>query len=141
MVALVLGASGAVGRFLLPRLAAAGDVLAVSRTPHASASARLHWIAADLDGGRPPLPALEVVYSWGPLDGCARWNAPTPLGAARVVAIGSMSIESKQASTDPHEREVAARVRAAEQARAHAAEGRGRAWTVLRPTLIYGARG
>ncbi|MGN6521193.1 MAG: NAD-dependent epimerase/dehydratase family protein, partial [Dokdonella sp.] len=40
---------------------------------------------------------------------------------------------------DPHEREVAARLRAAEQALASAAEARGRAWTVLRPTLIYGA--
>ncbi|HEU4662487.1 MAG TPA: NAD-dependent epimerase/dehydratase family protein [Dokdonella sp.] len=139
-VALVLGASGAIGRFLLPRLLAAGDdVLAVSRTPRTSASARLHWLQGDLAHALPPLPPLDALFSCGPLDAFAHWYARTPLQARRIVAIGSMSVDSKQASADPHERDLAARLREAEQALAATAHARGSAWTVLRPTLIYGA--
>ncbi|HEY6941933.1 NAD-dependent epimerase/dehydratase family protein [Dokdonella sp.] len=139
-VVLVLGASGAVGRFLLPRLVAAGDdVLAVSRTPRTSASARLHWLQGDLGHALPALPPLDVLYSCGPLDAFAHWYARAPLQARRIVAIGSMSIDSKQASTDAHERALAARLRDAERTLAATADARGGAWTVLRPTLIYGA--
>lgn len=141
-VALVLGASGAIGRFLVPRLVAGGDdVLALSRTPRASGSqaSRLHWLRGDLEQALPPLPTLDVLYSCGPLDAFARWYARTPVRAARIVAIGSMSVESKASSTDPHERALAARLHEAEQALIAAADGRGSAWTVLRPTLIYGA--
>lgn len=140
-VALVAGASGAVGRFLLPRLLAADyEVLALSRVPRADADARLRWIAGDLDRDVPPLPALDAVFSLGPLDGFARWFARAPLdGRPRVVALGSMSIDSKRDSADGRERAVVERLRAAEQALAATAARRGCEWTMLRPTLIYGA--
>jgi len=139
-VALVLGASGAIGRFLLPRLVVAGDdVLALSRAVRTSDAPRLHWLRGDLEQALPPLPALDVLYSCGPLDAFARWYARAPMQAARIVAIGSMSIESKHASADPHERALAARLHDAERSLAATARERGAAWTVLRPTLVYGA--
>lgn len=141
MSALVTGASGAVGRFLLPRLVAEGrDVVAISRAAHAPSDPRVRWLVGDLDGALPPLPPLETVFSAGPLDAFARWFAHAPItGTPRVVAIGSMSIESKSDSVDAAERALVARLHAAEEMLVEAACRRGCAWTLLRPTLIYGA--
>jgi nucleoside-diphosphate-sugar epimerase len=142
---LVLGASGAVGRFLLPRLAARGErVLALSRHPQPDAPG-VEWIRGDLSdpalaGRLPPLSPGDAVFSLGPLDAFARCHAATPtLAAARVVALGSMSAISKQASADPGERVLAARLRAAEADLLAGAARHGGACTVLRATLIYGA--
>lgn len=140
-VALVAGASGAVGRFLLPRLRDAGyDVIALSRRPREHGSGFPRWIVGDLDRDVPlPLPP-DVVFSVGPLDSFARWFARAPLqGSPRVVALGSMSIDSKRDSVDAAERDVAGRLLAAERQLADACAQRGSVWTVLRPTLIYGA--
>lgn len=140
-VALVLGASGAIGRFLLPRLLDAGyAVVALSRGARASSDARLRWVVGDLDAGMPALAAPDVIFSLGPLDAFARWSARAPdLGAARVIAFGSMSIDSKRDSADADERALVARLHAAEQLLVASAEARGAAWTLFRPTLIYGA--
>jgi nucleoside-diphosphate-sugar epimerase len=62
-------------------------------------------------------------------------------GAKRVVAISSTSRFTKQAgngSEDPVENLVAQKLAEAEQQFQIWAEGRGIAWVVLRPTLIYG---
>jgi nucleoside-diphosphate-sugar epimerase len=50
-----------------------------------------------------------------------------------------MSAESKQASPVAAEREVSRRLREGEAALASACGRRGIAWTIFRPTLIYGA--
>jgi nucleoside-diphosphate-sugar epimerase len=139
-VALVCGASGAIGRFLLPRLLAAGyDVIALSRVPRSAEDARLQWRLGDLDHAMPELPALDLVASCGPLDAFARWFARTPARIGRVVAFGSMSLEGKRDSPDGGERAIVARLHEAEQSIATTAQMRACGWTVLRPTLIYGA--
>lgn len=139
-VALVCGASGAIGRFLLPRLLGAGYyVIALSRVDRGGGDERVQWRIGDLDHAMPDLPALDLVASCGPLDAFARWFARTPARIARVVAFGSMSVQSKQDSQDIAERALAARLREAEQSVAMSAQARDCAWTVLRPTLIYGA--
>ena len=140
-VSLVAGASGAIGRFLLPRLLAAGhEVIALSRTPRNSIDPRLRWVIADLDAAMPTLPALDAVFSCGPLDAFARWFARAPLqGRPRVIAFGSMSIESKRNSGDVVEQALVECLHQAEQGLIAAADARGNAWTVFRPTLIYGA--
>jgi nucleoside-diphosphate-sugar epimerase len=139
---LIFGASGATGKFLLPRLLAANaSVLAVSRVVRQDApSPQLRWLTGDLFNAMPPLPAgVEVLVSLGPLDAFATWFEGNPsLQARRVIALSSMSTLSKQASADPAERELAARLQAAEQRLASAASARNIAWTILRPTLIYG---
>lgn len=140
-VSLVAGASGAIGRFLLPRLLAAGhDVVALSRVPRTSTQPHLRWIVGDLNQGAPALPVCDAVFSAGPLDAFARWFANGAIGGSpRVVAIGSMSLETKRDSADAGERALAARLDAAERSLRAAAKARGCAWTLLRPTLIYGA--
>ena len=137
---LVLGASGAIGRFLLPRLATAGHaVTALSRRPQSS-GIHVQWLAGDLERELPALPPFDAIASCGPLDAFARWFARTPLaGRPRVVAIGSLSIDSKRDSPDPLERALAARLADAEHRLFAAADERGCACTVLRPTLVYGA--
>lgn len=140
-VALVVGASGAIGRFLLPQLLDRGyQVIALSRQRRASVHARLRWIVGDLHSSLPLLPAFDVLVSLGPLDAFARWLAQAHIsGAPRIVAIGSMSIDTKRDSDDVDERALAARLQHAEQQLIAAADARTSRWTLFRPTLIYGA--
>ena len=139
---MIFGATGPVGRAVLARLRGSGArVFAVSRSaPPAAAAPPLRWIRGDLnDAVAGPPEAIDVILSLGPLDAFAVWfGQHAPAGVRRVVALSSMSAQSKQASTDPAERELALRLAAAEQRLADAAQARGVAWTVLRPTLIYG---
>ncbi len=129
---LVFGASGAVGRRLQPRLAA-HRVVPVSRTP------RDGWVSGDLGNANARWPQADAAISLGPLDAFAVWLQRQPgLPLRRVIALSSMSAESKQASLDAHEREVSARLRAAEETLKRCAAERGIGLTIFRPTLIYG---
>lgn len=141
---LCFGASGAVGRFLVPRLRAAGHrVVAVTRAaPPGAAAPGVRWMHGDLAVAvavAVPADAMAIV-SAGPLDHFVAWLERTELaGVRRVVALGSMSAASKRESADPAERELAARLVASEARLVARCEALRIAWTILRPTLIYGA--
>lgn len=140
--ALVLGASGQIGRFLLPRLLDSGcQVSALSRQHQGAGSdARVRWLQGDLYGEMPDLPSLDAIFSLGPLDGLAHWLSRVSLpGAPRLIAFSSMSALSKGGSSDPTERALATHLLASEAAVTAAAGQRGMACTLFRPTLIYGA--
>lgn len=130
------------GRFLLPRLLARqAQVQAVSRTPpRTDAAPQLTWYEGDLHDPALIAPSgADVIVSLGPLDAFSLWFEREPAaGVRRVIALSSMSAQSKHASSDPAEREIAERLVAAEQRLARVAQARGIAWTVLRPTLVYG---
>lgn len=130
---LVFGASGAVGGFLLPLLRTHYKVLPVSR------GERTDWVRGDLNDPGVDWPAADIVISLGPLDAFALWLQHQTEPPLRVIALSSMSAESKRESDDPAERELAARLRAAETAIIAIAAARGIAFTIFRPTLIYGA--
>jgi nucleoside-diphosphate-sugar epimerase len=137
---IIFGATGAVGGFLLPRLLATGaQVHAVSRNAPAQAAEHVSWIQGDLAGDLPLPAAADCIVSLGPLDTFAGWfeRSATP-GVRRVIALSSMSAETKRTSHDPAERALAERLRAAETRLIAAADARAIAWTVFRPTLIYG---
>lgn len=137
---LVFGASGAIGRFLVTRLLDAGErVFAVSRRAQADAQTNLQWIEGSLESGFVLPDGIDAIFSCGPLDAFAHWYERTPTGAARVVAIGSMSADSKRDSIDAAERGVASRLADAEGRVLRAAASRNAAATLLRPTLVYGA--
>ncbi|WP_093295469.1 NAD-dependent epimerase/dehydratase family protein [Pseudoxanthomonas sp. CF385] len=137
--ALVFGASGQIGAALLARLAGGGwQVLAVSRTPRAP-SVGVTWLKGEF-GNIEGLPAaVDAIFSAGPLDAFSRWYTQGSVGTSRVVAFGSTSLDTKQASGDAHERDIVARLQAAEHAVFETASARGAAATLLRPTLVYGA--
>lgn len=140
MAILVCGASSQIGHFLLPRLVASGEaVVALSRRPRA-AQVGVTWMRGALPDAMPSLPPLSALISFGPLQAFADWLARTrPVDAPRVIATSSMSAQSKRDSIVPAERVLAQQLRDGEAALASACAASGCAWTVLRPTLVYGA--
>ncbi len=140
MTVLVFGGSSQIGHFLLPRLLASGEpVLALSRHPR-PAQAGVSWLQGALPTDVPALPPLSAIISFGPLQELADWLAQTRLAdAPRVIATSSMSAETKRDSSVPAEREIARQLHEGETALAAACARHGCAWTVLRPTLVYGA--
>lgn len=140
MTVLVIGGSSQIGHFLLPRLLESGEpVLALSRRSR-PARAGVEWLQGSLPQAVPSLPPLSAIISFGPLMPFAQWLRKTPQGSAtRVIATSSMSAQSKENSSVPAERDIARLLRDGEAALAEACEHHGCAWTVLRPTLVYGA--
>ncbi len=143
--ALVVGGSGAVGRFLLRRLAGRGArVLALSRRAPPAWSrdfSGLSWWRGGLpDSDLASLPAARRIYSAGPLDAfaeaCARGLSPAVEG---VVALSSLSIVWKATARHPAERALAARLLRAEQTLQSALAQRATPGVLLRAGLLYGA--
>jgi len=142
---LVFGGSGAVGRFLLRRLAIERlAVTAISRQPRPAWSndwPTLDWRCGSLQRcPSPPVDCIDAVLSAGPLDAFADWLPQAGLQpGTRVVALSSMSVVWKQHSPLPAERRLAAHLHDCETRLAADAAARGLTLQLLRPTLIYGA--
>jgi nucleoside-diphosphate-sugar epimerase len=136
--ALVFGASGQLGDALLPLLHAARcDVLAVSRQRHMEIDG-VRWVVGALDDSLAAPDDCDVVFSLGPLDAFARWQERVGPVAPRVIAFGSTSVATKNASSEAAERDVAERLRAAEETLFAFGARHPVGVTVLRPTLVYG---
>lgn len=137
--ALVFGASGQIGEALLARLDARDwQVFAVSRTPRPP-STNVRWLRGEFAAIDGVPGAVDVIFSTGPLDGFAQWYARELVATPRVVAFGSTSLDTKQASGDAYERDIVARLQAAERLVFDTASATGASATLLRPTLVYGA--
>lgn len=137
--ALLFGGSGQIGERVLTNLLADGwEVVAVSRSAR-EALPGVRWLRGDLSGTWQSESGFDAIFSCGPLDHFARWYAASEMHAPKVVAFGSTSVDVKQDSVEPAERDVARRLREAEQLLFASAKERGVAATVLRPTLVYGA--
>jgi nucleoside-diphosphate-sugar epimerase len=137
--ALVFGASGQIGEALLARLDARDwQVFAVSRTSRPPSS-NVQWLPGGFAGIEGLPNSVDVIFSTGPLDGFAQWYARGLVATPRVVAFGSTSLDTKQTSGDAYEREIVARLQAAEKIVFDTASANGAAATLLRPTLVYGA--
>jgi nucleoside-diphosphate-sugar epimerase len=140
----VAGATSLIGRFLLPRLSEAGfGVHALSRRPPPPGTATgssATWHLADIGASLAELPVEpDRLIHLAPL-----WLAPGVVrqlarrGLRRALAFGSTSRFTKAGSSHPREREIARRLEAAEDDFMRACEMAGVAWTLFRPTLIYG---
>lgn len=142
MTVLVSGATSQIGRFLLPRLVQAhGRVQAVSRQPQPVQDG-VQWLCGDLAAALDsvPSPDWQAIASFGPLEALAQWlSRQTAAPARQVIATSSMSVLSKQDSEQADEQDVVAMLRRGEAGLIAQAERLGMAWTILRPTLIYGA--
>lgn len=140
MTVVVFGASSQIGHFLLPRLRAQGEtIVALSRRPRPAVEG-VRWLQGDLPDQVPAVGQPSAVISFGPLGAFAQWLASAGLASStRVIATSSMSAESKQASEVVAERQLSQMLRDGEAAVAAACHRLGMAWTIFRPTLIYGA--
>jgi nucleoside-diphosphate-sugar epimerase len=139
MTVLVFGGSGQIGHYLLPLLSARDEtVMALSRIPRAPTPGVV-WMAGRLPDSVPAIDDISAIISFGPLRLLSVWLSNVDLPhAPRVIAVSSMSAESKRTSEVPAEREISQQLRDAEDALAAACARHGSEWTVLRPTLIYG---
>jgi len=77
--------------------------------------------------------------SLGPLDAFSGWLERQATAPARVIALSSMSAESKCTSPDAAERALAEGLRASEARILQTGAKRRIDCTIFRPTLIYGA--
>lgn len=137
----VLGASGQIGQYLLPRLAAAGfAVLAISRggrPPAYPQLAGVRWLAG---GALTEADARGVtgLVSAGPVELAVRL-APRFAQLQRLVLFSTSSVYARAQSADAGERREVQRIRQDEARLARHCQAAGAALAVLRPTLIYGA--
>lgn len=140
MTVLVSGATSQIGRFLLPRLVDAGvPVRALSRHPQPTQPG-VEWQAADMRALPVPAQALQAIVSFAPLDAWGDWLARQQVAPARrIIVTSSMSVLTKQGSAQPDEQALVALLQRGERNLAEQAERLGMQWTVLRPTLVYGA--
>jgi uncharacterized protein YbjT (DUF2867 family) len=148
----VTGAASQVGFFLLPRLTAAGiRVVAVSRRPEALALASFgrswhgrgsaSWVQADLErpSGGGWCGGCEAWIHLGPLRLVPPLLVDVPASLRRIVAFGSTSRFTKARSAHPREQRIVADLEAGEAGLARSCTSAGIGWTLVRPTLIYGA--
>lgn len=142
---LVLGATGLVGSNVLRQMHGhAGRVHAATRatTPPPALANLATWHCGamwDLNRAEAVWPVVGTVLSAGPLDALAAWlERAEPAGLRRLVALSSTSATTKQASFDPVERGLAARLLQAEERLIARCDRTGVVWTILRPTLIWG---
>ena len=140
MTVLVFGGSSQIGHYLLPLLTARDEpVVALSRAVHAPLQG-VTWLNGRLPDAVPAVDDVSAIFSFGPLNGFADWLGTARLPhAPRVVAVSSMSAETKRTSDVATERDLSQLIRDSEAALADACARHGSAWTVLRPTLVYGA--
>lgn len=138
---MVLGASGQIGLGLVDGLLARGDtVLALRRGSPVGASGA-SWLSAELTRDALPLEGHNVDAA---IHATGLWLLPAHLdelaaaGCRRLVAFGSTSVATKAASRSAHERAQVAALAGAEAAIAEHCARLGIAWTLLRPTLVYG---
>ena len=141
---IVTGATCQVGRFLLPRLVTAGKrVHALSRRDR-TATEMPHplvtWHRSDIARGeRPDIRNAACCIHLAPL-----WLLPelvddlSRMGVRRMVALSSTSRFSKAHSANHQEQEIVRKLVSAEDAVIRKCEDAGIAWTLLRPTMIYG---
>ena len=139
MTVVVFGGSGQIGRFLLPRLLARGEqVIAFSRDDQPPAEG-IRWLRGHVADAPLPDGPVSAIISMGPLVGFDDWLGRVDLRSRpRVIATSSMSAQTKLDSELRSERELAQSLRDSEARLARICERNGCAWTVLRPTMIYG---
>lgn len=147
MRVLLTGASSQIGWFLMPRLLHDGhQAFAISRRRRraegsaAQGDGVVEWLVDDVSSPALTWPPVDILIHIAPLR-LLPGLLPDFLGKGgrRVVCFGTTSRYSKAVSGDIGEQAFAAEQIAAEAKVAELCEAGGAAWTVFRPTLIYGA--
>jgi nucleoside-diphosphate-sugar epimerase len=140
----LFGATSTVGRHLLPLLRARRFAVTAFTRAAIPAWHDLHpevdWMQCSLADAPAAASSTTHILSLGPCDGFVGWlarQAPNP-ALRQVIAFGSTSADTKVDSDSDAERALALSLRQSEALLAAHAARLGAAWTLLRPTLIYG---
>jgi nucleoside-diphosphate-sugar epimerase len=137
----VVGAASQIGRALLPCLEAAGiETVRIGRQAMPGEQAPVHVFDEAGCTFAPSLSRVDAVISLAPLPAIGTvLDMAENLDARRVIAFGSTGRFSKVGSTSAIERDFVAQQTQAERLFATRSEKAGIAWTLFRPTMIYGA--
>ena len=137
---ILLGATGQIGVFAIPRLVSAGfDVVAVSRKGKPAWYPELEgveWIRLEaLESGA--VGRADMLVSAGPIR-IATGMISRCAGLKRAVIFSTSSVFSKLESHDRRERRNMQQILMDEAELSHACEAQGITLSLYRPTLIYG---
>lgn len=141
----VTGASSIIGHFLLPTLESHNArIRAVSRNPELDPlldlpNQRTQWLQADIETDLLDFEEDEVLIHLAPI-----WTLPSLLSQTnkppkRLIAFSSTSHFTKRDSKSSEERALAQRLSKAETSSIQYCHQHNIAWTLFRPTLVYGA--
>ena len=138
---LITGATSLIGHFLLPRLKAADHaIFAFSRSKQSLPDTNWYQYDGFSFAAKPSVNQAEVLIHLGPLRVLPDLiDEFADLGGKRIIAFSSTSRFSKLKSGVDSEREFAQELISAEEAVASKCAKLNIAWTLFRPTLIYGA--
>lgn len=135
---IVTGATSQTGRLLLPILAARGhEILALSRSPSSDLS-MVKWLECDIEKAPPLEQRAHTIIHIAPVTLAPRLLSITGYNLKRFICFSSTSIFVKTASSEPGERELVNLMRGAEEEIMAVCGRHNIAWTILRPTLVYG---
>jgi len=125
----------------MARLTAQGvDAYRVGRGQAEPGAPLVHVFDARLGCFDPALDAVDAVITLAPLPTIAVvMQMARSLGARQVIAFGSTGRYSKRGSTSAIERDFATQQEQGERLLASQCEAAGMAWTLFRPTMVYGA--
>jgi len=137
----VVGASSQIGLALLPRLQQSGyDSCPVGRGKTSNGSPPAHVFDVARKRFDPPIADVAALVSLAPLPTIETvLEMATALGVRRVIAFGSTGRFSKAGSPSALEQDFVLQQEQAEQLFSTHCESEGIAWTLFRPTMIYGA--
>ena len=136
--AVIFGATGLVGRYLVKRLADEGfEGLCLTRAASAPYETPPGFSWRTVSGEeRLRVPARAAMFSLAPISVLPALIART-VGGKRLIALSTSSALFKAQSSDPDERNLAQLLRRAEKEVRSLCQDRRIAWTIFRPTLIY----
>ena len=137
----VVGANSQIGGFLLPRLISAGySVFSIGREASKSDGGQIYAFDERIMIFNPPLQAADAIISLAPLPNIKTiMTMAAVLGAKRVIAFGSTGRFSKIGSAALVEQDFVEQQIEAERLFEKMSRTNGVAWTLFRPTMIYGA--
>lgn len=138
----VVGASSQIGQALLPRLAAAGYIsYCIGRESRNLVEGTTTYVFEETSRCFfPQLDSIDVVVSLAPLPSIeVVVKMAQALGAKRIIAFGSTGRFSKLGSTSIIEQDFVLQQEQAEVSFSARCKSLNIAWTLFRPTMIYGA--
>lgn len=136
----IVGATSPIGRFLISRLRKANmKFFAVGRRNRKFDGYDIHCFDASSKCFEPPIQEADAIINCAPLPTIDQaLDMADHLGASRIIAFGSTGRFTKSGSSSPIEREFVSEQAAAEKRFEARSIQQGIAWTLFRPTMIYG---